>query len=202
MSNPSTLAAPAAPAASMSDRRKFLLLATAAGGAVGAAGAGAPFVASWFPSERAKAAGAPVDVEIGALEPGMLVRAEWRGQPVWIVKRTPEMLATLDKVRERLADPESKAPQQPDYARNATRSIKPELLVLVGICTHLGCSPSDRLQPTPEWVGGFYCPCHGSVFDLAGRVFAGMPAPSNLVVPPHMYVSDTRLRVGEDSKGA
>jgi len=202
MSNPSTLAAPAAPAASMSDRRKFLLLATAAGGAVGAAGAGAPFVASWFPSERAKAAGAPVDVEIGALEPGMLVRAEWRGQPVWIVKRTPEMLATLDKVNERLADPESKAPQQPDYARNATRSIKPELLVLVGICTHLGCSPSDRLQPTPEWVGGFYCPCHGSVFDLAGRVFAGMPAPSNLVVPPHMYVSDTRLRVGEDSKGA
>ncbi len=202
MSNPSTLAAPAAPAASMSDRRKFLLLATAAGGAVGAAGAGAPFVASWFPSERAKAAGAPVDVEIGALEPGMLVRAEWRGQPVWIVKRTPEMLATLDKVKERLADPESKAPQQPDYARNATRSIKPELLVLVGICTHLGCSPSDRLQPTPEWVGGFYCPCHGSVFDLAGRVFAGMPAPSNLVVPPHMYVSDTRLRVGEDSKGA
>ena len=202
MSNPSTLAAPAAPAASMSDRRKFLLLATAAGGAVGAAGAGAPFVASWFPSERAKAAGAPVDVEIGALEPGMLVRAEWRGQPVWIVKRTPEMLATLDKVKERLADPESKAPQQPDYARNATRSIKPELLVLVGICTHLGCSPSDRLQPTPVWVGGFYCPCHGSVFDLAGRVFAGMPAPSNLVVPPHMYVSDTRLRVGEDSKGA
>jgi ubiquinol-cytochrome c reductase iron-sulfur subunit len=186
----------------MSDRRKFLLLATAAGGAVGAAGAGAPFVASWFPSERAKAAGAPVDVEIGALEPGMLVRAEWRGQPVWIVKRTPEMLATLDKVKERLADPESKAPQQPDYARNATRSIKPELLVRVGICTHLGCSPSDRLQPTPEWVGGFYCPCHGSVFDLAGRVFAGMPAPSNLVVPPHMYVSDTRLRVGEDSKGA
>lgn len=202
MSNPSTLAAPAAPAAPMSDRRKFLLLATAAGGAVGAAGTVAPFVTSWFPSERAKAAGAPVDVEIGALEPGMLVRAEWRGQPVWIVKRTPEMLATLDKVKERLADPESKAPQQPDYARNATRSIKPEVLVLVGICTHLGCSPSDRLQPTPEWAGGFYCPCHGSVFDLAGRVFAGMPAPSNLVVPPHMYVSDTRLRVGEDSKGA
>jgi len=202
MSNPSTLAAPAAPAAPMSDRRKFLLLATAAGGAVGAAATAVPFATSWFPSERAKAAGAPVDVEIGALEPGMLVRAEWRGQPVWIVRRTPEMLATLDKVASRLADPESKAPQQPDYARNATRSIKPEVLVLVGICTHLGCSPSDRLQPTPEWVGGFYCPCHGSVFDLAGRVFAGMPAPSNLVVPPHMYVSDTRLRVGEDSKGA
>ncbi|MBY0439483.1 MAG: ubiquinol-cytochrome c reductase iron-sulfur subunit, partial [Burkholderiales bacterium] len=120
----------------------------------------------------------------------------------WVVRRTTEMLATLDAVKPRLADPDSKAPQQPDYAANATRSIKPEMLVLVGICTHLGCSPTDRLQPTDGWVGGFFCPCHGSVFDLAGRVFAGMPAPTNLVVPPYMYLNDTRLRIGEDSKGA
>ena len=151
---------------------------------------------------RAKAAGAPVDVDVSAIEPGMLLRAEWRGQPVWVVRRTPEMLATLDAVKPKLADPESKAPQQPDYAANATRSIKPEMLVLLGICTHLGCSPTDRLAPAEGWAGGFYCPCHGSVFDLAGRVFAGMPAPTNLVVPPYKYLNDTRLRIGDDSKGA
>lgn len=193
---------PGTPGAEMPQRRKLLLAATSAIGAVGAAAATAPFVASWFPSERAKAAGAPVDIDIAAIEPGMLLRAEWRGQPVWVVRRTPEMLATLDTVKPRLADPDSKAAQQPDYAANATRSIKPEMLVLVGICTHLGCSPTDRLQPTEGWAGGFYCPCHGSVFDLAGRVFAGMPAPTNLVVPPYMYLNDTRLRIGEDSKGA
>ncbi|MBC7779685.1 MAG: ubiquinol-cytochrome c reductase iron-sulfur subunit [Proteobacteria bacterium] len=186
----------------MSARRKFLMGATSAVGAVGTAAIVAPFVASWFPSERAKAAGAPVEVEIGTIEPGMLVRAEWRGQPVWIVKRTPEMLATLDNIKGRLADPDSKSPQQPSYAQNATRSIRPDLLVLVGICTHLGCSPTDRLQPASDWVGGFYCPCHGSIFDLAGRVFSGMPAPTNLVVPPYMFVNDNRLRIGEDSKGA
>jgi ubiquinol-cytochrome c reductase iron-sulfur subunit len=193
---------PGTPGAEMPQRRKLLLAATSAIGAVGAAAVAAPFVASWFPSERAKAAGAPVDIDIAAIEPGMLLRAEWRGQPVWVVRRTPEMLATLDTVKPRLADPDSKAAQQPDYAANATRSIKPEMLVLVGICTHLGCSPTDRLQPTEGWAGGFYCPCHGSVFDLAGRVFAGMPAPTNLVVPPYMYLNDTRLRIGEDSKGA
>jgi ubiquinol-cytochrome c reductase iron-sulfur subunit len=203
MSN-STTTAPgfSEPTGPMGDRRKFLMAATAGVGAIGAAAGVVPFVASWMPSERAKAAGAPVDVEIGAIEPGMLVRAEWRGQPVWIVKRTPEMLATLDQVKGRLADPDSKAGQQPAYAKNATRSIKPEVLVLVGICTHLGCSPTDRLQPTADWQGGFICACHGSVFDLAGRVFSGMPAPTNLVVPPHMFVNDTRLRIGEDTKGA
>lgn len=193
---------PAPAGAEMPQRRKLLLAATAAVGAAGAAAAAAPFIASWFPSERAKAAGAPVDLDIAAIEPGMLLRAEWRGQPVWVVRRTPEMLATLDAVKARLADPDSKAPQQPDYAKNPTRSIKPEMLVLVGICTHLGCSPTDRLQPTEGWSGGFYCPCHGSVFDLAGRVFAGMPAPTNLVVPPYKYLNDTRLRIGDDSKGA
>jgi ubiquinol-cytochrome c reductase iron-sulfur subunit len=210
MSNPPSMNAPAgsgsftpgAPGAEMPQRRKLLLGATAAIGAVGATALAVPFVASWFPSERAKAAGAPVDVDIAAIEPGMLLRAEWRGQPVWVVRRTPEMLATLEAVKPRLADPDSRSAQQPAYAANATRSIKPEMLVLVGICTHLGCSPTDRLQPTEGWVGGFYCPCHGSVFDLAGRVFAGMPAPTNLVVPPYMYLNDTRLRIGEDSKGA
>jgi len=205
MSNSSSMAAPGVPAeagAPMSDRRKFLLAATAAVGGAGGLAVAFPFVASWMPSERAKAAGAPVDVEIGAIEPGMLVRAEWRGQPVWIVRRTPEMLATLDPLKGKLADPDSKSPQQPAYAQNATRSIKPELLVLVGICTHLGCSPTDRLQPADDWVGGFYCPCHGSIFDLAGRVFAGMPAPTNLIVPPYQFLTDTRLRIGEDAKGA
>ena len=199
------MAAPGAPAeagAPMSDRRKFLLAATAAVGGAGGLATAFPFVASWMPSERAKAAGAPVEVEIGAIEPGMLVRAEWRGQPVWIVKRTPEMLATLEPLKGKLADPDSKSPQQPAYAQNATRSIKPELLVLVGICTHLGCSPTDRLQPADDWVGGFFCPCHGSIFDLAGRVFAGMPAPTNLIVPPYQFLTDTRLRIGDDTKGA
>lgn len=193
---------PPAPGAEMPQRRRLLLAATSAIGAAGAAAVAVPFVASWFPSERARAAGAPVDVDIASIEPGMLLRAEWRGQPVWVVRRTPEMLATLDAIKPRLADPDSKAAQQPDYAANATRSIKPDLLVLVGICTHLGCSPTDRLQPTEGWAGGFYCPCHGSVFDLAGRVFAGMPAPTNLMVPPYMFLNDTRLRIGEDTKGA
>lgn len=193
---------PPAPGAEMPQRRRLLLAATSAIGAAGAAAVAVPFVASWFPSERAKAAGAPVDVDIASIEPGMLLRAEWRGQPVWVVRRTPEMLATLDAIKPKLADPDSKAAQQPDYAANATRSIKPDLLVLVGICTHLGCSPTDRLQPTEGWAGGFYCPCHGSVFDLAGRVFAGMPAPTNLMVPPYMFLNDTRLRIGEDTKGA
>jgi len=204
MSNSSSMTAPAGATvgAPTNNRRKFLLAATGALGAAGAAAMTVPMVLSWFPSERAKAAGAPVDVDIGAIEPGMLLRAEWRGQPVWVVRRTPEMLATLDSVKPRLADPDSKAPQQPAYAQNATRSIRPDVLVLVGICTHLGCSPTDRLQPTADWVGGFYCPCHGSIFDLAGRVFSGMPAPTNLVVPPYTFLNDTRLRIGEDTQGA
>lgn len=204
MSNSSSMAAPAGATATvpMNDRRKFLLAATAAIGAAGAAAVAVPLALSWFPSERAKAAGAPVDVDIAAIEPGMLLRAEWRGQPVWVVSRTPEMLATLDAVKPRLADPDSETPQQPAYAQNATRSIRPELLVLVGICTHLGCSPTARLEPSADWVGGFYCPCHGSIFDLAGRVLRGMPAPTNLVVPPYTFLNDTRLRIGVDTQGA
>jgi ubiquinol-cytochrome c reductase iron-sulfur subunit len=161
-----------------------------------------------FPSARARAAGAPVEVDISKVEPGMMIRAEWRGKPVWIVHRTPQMLEEIKKTDERVADPESSQPMQPDYAKNEYRSRKPEWLVLVGICTHLGCSPTDKLQPGAEsglgadWTGGFYCPCHGSRFDLAGRVYKGVPAPTNLVVPKYVFLTDTRLLIGEDSKGA
>lgn len=189
-------------------KRRFLVAVTSAMGGVAGVAVAVPFVLSMNPSARARAAGAPVEVDISNVEPGMMITIEWRGKPVWIVHRTPEMLATLPKIDAAMADPKSSAPMQPDYARNAARSIKPEYLVLVGICTHLGCSPSEKLAAGADggmgsdWPGGFFCPCHGSKFDLAGRVYKGAPAPNNLEVPPYVYLSDTRLIVGSDSKGA
>ena len=189
--------------------KRTWIIASSCAGAVGAGFAAVPFVSSFQPSERARAAGAAVEVDIGALQPGQKMTVEWRGKPVWIVRRTPEQLAELPKVDAELADPKSlRKPDEltPTYARNEYRSIKPELLVVVGICTHLGCSPSDKFVPGPQaslpndWPGGFLCPCHGSTFDMAGRVFKGKPAPDNLEVPPYMYLSDTRLIIGEDKK--
>ena len=189
-------------------KRTWLIASTCAG-AVGGIAAAVPFVASFQPSERAKAAGAAVEVDVSALKPGEKLTVEWRGKPVWIVRRTPEQLATLPKIDPLLADPASeRKPDEitPEYARNTHRSIKPEFLVAVGICSHLGCSPSDKFQPgaqpslPDDWPGGFLCPCHGSTFDLAGRVYKNKPAPDNLEVPPHMYLSDTRLLIGEDKK--
>ena len=188
-------------------RRQFLTGVTTAVGLVGAAAAAVPFVASMTPSARARAAGAPVEVDISKLEPGQMLTIEWRGKPVWIVNRTPTMLETLPAVDAQLSDPNSDVlNQQPEYARNEHRSIKRELLVLVGICTHLGCSPKARLVAgadavlglSADWPGGFFCPCHGSAFDLAGRVYKGVPAPTNLVVPPHQYLSDNRILIGVD----
>jgi len=194
------------------DKRRFLTLLTTGVGAIGVGFAATPFVLSMTPSSRARAAGAPVEVDISKLEPGQMMTVEWRGKPVWLVRRTKEMLDTLPALTDQLADPESKnADQQPGYAKNTGRSRKPELLVLVGICTHLGCSPSQKFQVGPasglgdDWTGGFFCPCHGSKFDFAGRVFKGVPAPTNLVVPPYVYLSDTRVLiglVGDDTKGA
>jgi ubiquinol-cytochrome c reductase iron-sulfur subunit len=188
-------------------KRRLLIAATTAAGGVAAAGAGAPFVLSLMPSERAKAAGAPVEVDVSGIEPGMMISAEWQGKPVWIVRRTPEMLDLLVKHDNKLVDPASTVPQQPEYSQNPYRSIKPEYLVVLGICTHLGCSPTYRPEIGPvdlgrEWTGGWFCPCHGSRFDLAGRVFKGVPAPTNLIVPPHKYLSDGRLLIGDDSKEA
>jgi len=184
-------------------RRRFLTLATGAVGGIAAAGAAVPFVASFFPSERAKAAGAPVDFDISKLEPGQKLNAEWRGKPVWVLSRTKEMLDNLSKVEGNLLDPKSEGSVQPDYCKNAVRSIKPEVLVTLGVCTHLGCSPTFRPEIAPadlggDWKGGFYCPCHGSKFDLAGRVYSGVPAPKNLDIPPHKYVNDKMLLIGED----
>ena len=192
----------------MDASKRTWLIASTCAGVVGAGAVAVPFVSSFQPSERAKAAGAPVEVDISALKPGEKMTVEWRGKPVWIVRRTPEMLAGLKKTDSEVADPKSerKAYPIPKYADNEWRSIKPEFLVLVGICTHLGCSPTDRLVPGPQaslpddWQGGFLCPCHGSTFDLAGRVFKNKPAPDNLEVPPYMYLSDTRLLIGEDKK--
>lgn len=188
-------------------KRRFLVAASSVAGGVAAGAAAVPFVASMLPSERAKAAGAPVEVDISKLEPGQKLVVEWRGKPVWIVRRTEEMLKSVKSGDGRVADPTSKKSEQPEYAKNEFRSIKPEYLVLVGICTHLGCSPVDKLAAQSEtfasdWQGGFYCPCHGSLFDLAGRVYKNKPAPDNLEVPPHKYLSDTRIVIGEDSKGA
>jgi ubiquinol-cytochrome c reductase iron-sulfur subunit len=186
--------------------RRNLLLATSAAGGVAAVATAVPFVASLTPSERAKAAGAPVEADIGKLAPGEMMTVEWRGKPVWILRRTEEMLASLDKTDSAVSDPQSDKSNQPDYAKNKHRSIKPEYLVTVGICTHLGCSPSERLKTGAEsglgadWPGGFLCPCHGSLFDLAGRVYSSMPAPTNLDVPPHQYLADTTLIIGEDGK--
>jgi ubiquinol-cytochrome c reductase iron-sulfur subunit len=165
-----------------------------------------PFVSTFAPSEKAKAAGAPVEVDVSAMAPGELKRVEWRGKPVWVLRRTPDMLATLKATEEKVADPASirTAYPTPDYAKNPHRSIKPEYLVVVGICSHLGCSPSDKFQPgaqpslPDDWAGGFLCPCHGSTFDLAGRVYKNKPAPDNLEVPPHKYVSDARILIGDD----
>ena len=189
------------------DKRRFLTLLTTGVGAVGAGFAATPFVMSMTPSARAKAAGAPVEVDISKLTPGKLHTEEWRGKPVWILRRTPEMLQSLPTLDEKLADPASAvAEQQPAYTQNATRSIKPEVLVVVGICTHLGCSPAKKLEAGSDailgedWSGGFFCPCHGSKFDLAGRVYKNVPAPTNLVVPPHSYLSDTRIVIGIDPK--
>jgi ubiquinol-cytochrome c reductase iron-sulfur subunit len=189
-------------------RRRFLTAATTGIGVVGAGIAAVPFVASMTPSERAKAAGAPVEVDISKLQPGELRVEEWRGKPVWIMRRTPEQLKGLKAVEAQLADPNSNVPQQPAYAKNETRSIKPDLFVCVGICTHLGCSPDKRLEAGaaaglgPDWPGGFFCPCHGSKFDLAGRVWKNVPAPTNLVVPSHTYVGENRIIIGVDKAGA
>jgi len=190
-------------------RRNWVMI-TCGAGAVGGVATAVPFVASFAPSERAKAAGAPVDVDISGLQPGEKMTVEWQGKPVWILRRTPEQLASLKKTDSEVADPNSerKAYPIPPYAKNEYRSIKPEVLVVVGICSHLGCSPSDKFTPGPQpslpdnWEGGFLCPCHGSTFDLAGRVFKNKPAPDNLEVPPYMYLSDNRLRIGEDKKKA
>ena len=184
----------------------MVAVTSVAGGIAGVAIA-TPFMLSMMPSERAKAAGAPVEVDISKLEPGMLLMVEWRGKVVWVLNRTPEMLDTLVKVEAELADPNSEKPQQPEYAQNRTRSIKPEILVTEGVCTHLGCSPVFRKEIAPadlgpDWLGGFFCPCHGSKFDLAGRVYKSVPAPTNMVVPPHVYLSDSRLLIGATSEGS
>jgi ubiquinol-cytochrome c reductase, iron-sulfur subunit len=188
-------------------RRKFLIGATSALGAVGMVGVATPFVASWNPSAKAKAAGAPVKVDISKILPGEQIRAEWRGKPVFILRRTEEMLASLPEQDGRLADPNSEAPQQPAYAANAERAINPEIAILVGICTHLGCSPQFRPEVAAadlggDWLGGYFCPCHGSKFDLAGRVYKNVPAPTNLVIPPHSYESDSVVVIGVDEENA
>jgi ubiquinol-cytochrome c reductase iron-sulfur subunit len=186
--------------------KRTWLIATSCAGAVGGVAVAVPFVSSFAPSERAKAAGAAVEVDISAIKPGEKLTVEWRGKPVWIVRRTPEQVAALSGHDAELADPLSKrtAFPTPEYARNEARSIKPEFMVAVGICSHLGCSPSEKFTAGPQpslpddWRGGFLCPCHGSTFDLAGRVFKNKPAPDNLEVPPHMYLSDTKIIIGED----
>jgi ubiquinol-cytochrome c reductase iron-sulfur subunit len=188
--------------------RRTWIAITCGAGAVGGVAVAVPFVSTFAPSERAKAAGAPVQVDISAIRPGEKLTVEWRGKPVWIVRRTPEQLASLPKLESQLADPNSKrtAYPVPEYARNEWRSIKPEVFVGVGICPHLGCSPSEKFQPgaqpslPDDWMGGFLCPCHGSTFDMAGRVFKNKPSPDNLEVPPHMYLSDTVVLIGEDKK--
>lgn len=188
-------------------KRRFLVTMASAAGGVAALGVATPFVMSMMPSARAKAAGAPVEVDLSKVEPGMLLAVEWRGKPVWVVNRTKEMLDMLAKHDASLTDPKSEVPQQPDYCNNPTRSIKPEYLVVVGICTHLGCSPTFRKEIGPadlgaDWPGGWFCPCHGSRFDLAARVFNGSPAPTNLVIPPHKYLSDTKVLIGVDQGAA
>lgn len=189
-------------------KRRFLVAATGVAGGIAGVASAVPFVASMLPSERARAAGAPVEADIGALAPGEKITVEWRGQPVWIVRRTKDMLDAVKASDDKVADPKSsRKPGEltPEYARNEYRSIKPEILVVVGICSHLGCSPQDKFRSGKEdfaddWKGGFYCPCHGSLFDLAGRVYKNKPAPDNLEVPPHMYLADGRLVIGEDKK--
>ena len=189
-------------------KRRFLTAATSVVGAVGAGFVAVPFIASWMPSERAKNAGAPVEADISKLEEGRMMIVEWQSKPVWIVRRSEQMLSSLPKLTDNLRDPASEnADQQPEYAQNDTRSRKPEILVLVGICTHLGCSPSYRPEIAPadlgdDWMGGFFCPCHSSKFDMAGRVYTGVPAPTNLPVPPHYYLTENTILVGEDGGAA
>jgi ubiquinol-cytochrome c reductase iron-sulfur subunit len=188
-------------------KRRLLTAATSVVGAVGGGFALVPFIASRQPSAEAKALGAPAEADISKLEPGQMLRVKWRGQPVWVVYRTPENLKDLDALKGELLDPDSIAPQQPAYCKNPYWSRKPQYLVAIGICTHLGCSPTFRPEVAPAdlgaaWKGGFFCPCHGSTFDLAGRVFKGVPAPSNLVIPPHRFLSDTLILVGDDGGAA
>ena len=189
-------------------RRRLLVGASTAVGAVGAVGAAVPFVASWSPSEKAKAAGAPVKADISKLEPGAQMIVEWRGKPVWIVRRTAEALANLPGLDASVADPDSAKSKQPDYVPgNSARSLREEYMVMIGICTHLGCSPTYRPEVAPadlgsDWKGGFYCPCHGSTFDLSGRVYKAKPAPTNLEIPPHYYMSDDVILIGEDGGNA
>ncbi len=188
-------------------RRRFLVGATSAIGAVGVVGVAVPFVAAWRPSARARAAGAPVQADISKLRPGQRMTVEWRGRPVWIIRRTPEMIARTQALSSAaLADPDSRQPQQPAYAQGELRSRRPDIGVLIGLCTHFGCSPLYRPEPDAaepkgdDWPGGFYCPCHSSRFDLAGRVYTNMPAPTNLEVPPYRFLSDAIIEVGEDGE--
>jgi ubiquinol-cytochrome c reductase iron-sulfur subunit len=188
-------------------KRRFLTAAASVVGGAGAAAVAVPFVSSMLPSAKAEAAGAPVEVDISKLESGQLLTVEWRGKPVWIFRRSPEALSNLQSLNDTLRDPASEvATQQPEYCQNDTRAIRDELMVLVGICTHLGCSPTYRPELAPadlgdDWKGGFFCPCHGSRFDLAGRVFQGVPAPKNLQVPPYHFQGDNLVVVGEDAEG-
>ena len=181
-------------------RRRFLTAATTVVGGAGAVAVAVPFVKSWNPSARAQSAGAPVEADISKLEAGQQIIVKWRGKPVWVVRRDEEALATLPKLEPELRDPGSDESNQPAYAKNPHRSIKPEYLVVVGICTHLGCSPTYRPEITADWMGGFFCPCHGSKFDFSGRVFAGVPAPTNLDIPPYRFVSDNVVLIGEDGE--
>ena len=185
-------------------RRHFLTVATVATGAVGAAFVAVPFLASWKPSARAKAMGAPVEVDVSKLEPGAMLKVEWRGKAIYVVSRTPQMLEGIKGHDDRLRDPGSNESEQPAFAKNAVRALKPEYLVVAGVCTHLGCAPLDKFTPgdvtvSADWPGGFFCPCHGSKFDLSGRVFKDVPAPTNLVVPPYRFVSDTRILIGAET---
>jgi ubiquinol-cytochrome c reductase iron-sulfur subunit len=188
-------------------RRHFLTVATVATAAAGAAFVAVPFLASWKPSARAKAMGAPVEVDIAKLEPGALAKVEWRGKAIYVVHRTPEMLASLKGVEGSLRDPGSKESEQPEFAKNEARAARPEILVIVGVCTHLGCAPLDKFTPgdvtvAADWKGGFFCPCHGSKFDMSGRVYKDVPAPTNLPVPPYRFVGDTRILIGAESENA
>jgi ubiquinol-cytochrome c reductase iron-sulfur subunit len=188
-------------------RRQLLTVATAVTGAAGVAFAAAPFLASWQPSARAKALGAPIEIDISKLELGSMIKVEWRGMPVYVVRRSPEMIATLQSDTGLLLDPESKSSDQPDYAQNPERARDPEYLVLLGVCTHLGCAPLPKfgagdVTVSADWPGGFYCPCHGSKFDLSGRVFKGVPAPANLRVPPYAFIGSKKILVGQDSAQA
>ncbi|MBP6513570.1 MAG: ubiquinol-cytochrome c reductase iron-sulfur subunit [Steroidobacteraceae bacterium] len=188
-------------------RRKLLTAVTAMTGAVGVGFAATPFLASWKPSARAKALGAPVELDVSKLEAGAMLQVEWRGKPVWVIRRTPEMLESLKAVVPNLADPGSDGSKQPEYAKNESRAAKPEYLVVLGVCTHLGCAPMSRFAKVDaemgaDWQGGFYCPCHGSKFDLAGRVYKNVPAPTNLEIPPYSFVDDNRILVGVDQARA